>query len=54
MARFKVLYKNPLFHVGMTFAEVLPVGVIVTIVSAAILRRKTPPAAPSAAAAVAG
>lgn len=52
MARFKVLYKNPLFNVGMTFVEVLPVGLIVTVVSAAILRRKSPPATPSAAAAV--
>jgi hypothetical protein len=54
MARFKVLYKKPLFHIGMTFAEVLPVGLIVTLISAAILRRKTPRATPSAAAAVAG
>jgi carbamoyl-phosphate synthase large subunit len=44
MARFKVLYKNPLFNVGMTFVEVLPVGLIVTLVSAAILRRRSPQA----------
>jgi DNA-binding CsgD family transcriptional regulator len=40
MAQFKELYKNPLFNVGMTFMEVFPVGLIVTLVSAAILRRK--------------
>lgn len=53
MARFKVLYKNPLFNVGMTFLEVLPVGLIMTLVSAAILRRKTPRVPPPAAAAIA-
>ncbi len=53
LARFKVLYKNPLFNVGMTFVEVLPVGLVVTLISAAILRRKTP-RAPAAAPAVAG
>lgn len=52
MARFKELYKNPLFVAGMTFVEVFPVGVVVTLVSAAILRRKTPRDTPSAAAAV--
>lgn len=40
MARFQELYKNPLFNVGMTFMEIFPVGLVVTLVSAAILRRK--------------
>ncbi len=40
MAKFAELYKNPLFNVGMTFLEIFPVGLIVTLVSAAILRRK--------------
>jgi hypothetical protein len=40
MARFKVLYANPLFNIGMTFMEIFPVGLIVTLISAAILRRK--------------
>lgn len=44
MAQFKELYKNPLFNIGMTFMEVFPVGLIMTLVSAAILRRRTPPA----------
>jgi len=43
MADFKKMYANPLFNVGMTFLEVFPVGLIMTLVSAAILRRKTPP-----------
>jgi hypothetical protein len=41
MAQFKKLYANPLFNVGMTFMEIFPVGLIVTLISAAILRRKT-------------
>ncbi len=47
MAEFKVLYKNPFFNVGMTFLEVFPVGLLVTLVSAAILRKREvlPPAA---------
>ena len=44
MSDFKRMYKNPLINVGMTFAEIFPVGLIVTLVSAAILRRRTPPA----------
>lgn len=40
MARFKELYKNPLINIGVTFMEIFPVGLIVTLISAAILRRK--------------
>jgi hypothetical protein len=40
MERFKVWYRNPFFNVGMTFLEVFPVGLVMTLVSAAILRRK--------------
>lgn len=53
LAEFKVLYANPFFNVGMTFMEVFPVGLIVTLVSAAILRRKVPPEGTSPAAAMA-
>jgi len=53
MGEFKELYKNPLINVGMTFMEVFPVGLIVTLVSAAILRKKpTPGIRPTTAAAV--
>lgn len=44
MAQFKELYRNPLINIGMTFMEIFPVGLIMTLVSAAILRRGTPPA----------
>ena len=40
MAEFARLYRNPLFNVGMTFLEVFPVGFLLTLVAAAILRRK--------------
>jgi len=40
MADFRRLYANPLFNIGITFLEVFPVGLIVTLVAAAVLRRK--------------
>ncbi|HEY0592839.1 MAG TPA: DUF4199 domain-containing protein [Thermoanaerobaculia bacterium] len=49
MADFQRLYRNPLFNVAVTFLEVFPVGLVVTLVSAAILRRKgAPPVADAA------
>jgi hypothetical protein len=38
MDAFKRQYANPLFRLPMTFAEIFPVGVLVSLVSAAILR----------------
>jgi len=40
MANFKEMYKNPLFVVVVTFLEVFPVGLAVSLVSALILKRK--------------
>jgi hypothetical protein len=42
LVEFQRMYKNPLFNIAMTFIEVFPVGLIITLVSAAILRRSTP------------
>src|SRR5882724_525710 len=42
-------YQNPLFNSAITFMEVFPVGLIVTLVSAGILRRKPRPGAPESA-----
>jgi len=39
MKRFQVLYNNIFFNVGMTLLEPLPVGLIMTFISALILRR---------------
>ena len=36
------LYQNPFVNMAYTFIEPLPVGVVITLVSAAILRRKAP------------
>lgn len=38
MDTFKVQYANPLYRLPMTFIEIFPVGVLVSLVSAALLR----------------
>ncbi len=38
MEAFKVQYANPWFRLPMTFVEIFPVGVLVSLVSAALLR----------------
>jgi len=40
MADFKEMYKNPLFVVLITYMEVFPVGLIISLISALILKRK--------------
>lgn len=40
MDAFKVQYANPLFRWPMTFAEIFPVGVLVSLISAALLRNR--------------
>ena len=40
MANMVKMFKNPLFNAMMTFAEILPVGLIVTLISSLILKRK--------------
>jgi len=40
MAEFKVLYANPLVNAALTLLEPLPVGIVVTLVSAVLLRKK--------------
>ncbi len=43
MEQFRNMYKNPLIKIGMTFLEIFPVGLLITLISAAILRRKASP-----------
>ena len=38
MAAFKIQYADPMFRLPMTFAEIFPVGVLVSLVSAGLLR----------------
>lgn len=44
MAALKENYKNPLFVILITYVEVFPVGLIVALISALILKRKNPAA----------
>jgi hypothetical protein len=49
MAELAKHYTNPLYNSAVTFMEVFPVGLIMTLISAAILRRKPPQDAPASA-----
>jgi Protein of unknown function (DUF4199) len=40
--QMKQLVKNPLIHAAFVFLEPFPVGLIITLISAAILRKKKP------------
>ena len=40
MASFVRMYKNPFINAMMTYIEILPVGLIVTLISSLILKRK--------------
>jgi hypothetical protein len=43
--KLKELYENPFFNAAITFIEPFPIGLVVTLISAAVLR-KTPPSQP--------
>ena len=38
--KYKAMYDNPLINAAMTFIEPFPIGLIMTLISAAVLRRK--------------
>jgi hypothetical protein len=38
--KFEVMYSNPLYRMSMTLLEPLPVGIVMALVTAGILRRK--------------
>ena len=40
LKQFKVMYANPLFNFAMTFIEPFPVGLVMTLISAALLKKK--------------
>ncbi|MCY1241315.1 hypothetical protein D9M72_542090 [compost metagenome] len=41
METYKEWYKNPLLIIVMTYGEVLPIGLVVTLISALILKRNS-------------
>ncbi|HTQ84726.1 MAG TPA: DUF4199 domain-containing protein [Candidatus Solibacter sp.] len=40
LKQFATMYQNPLINAAMTFIEPFPVGLVITLLSAAILRKK--------------
>jgi hypothetical protein len=38
--KYKEMYDNPLLNAAMTFIEPFPIGLVITLISAAVLRRK--------------
>ena len=46
MEHFKKLYQNPLINAAYTFIEPFPVGLLITLISAGVLRKKARAALP--------
>ena len=40
LKKYKELYENPLFNAAITFIEPFPIGLVITLISAAVLRGK--------------
>jgi hypothetical protein len=47
--KFEAMYSSPLYRMAMTLLEPLPVGIVMALVTAGILRRKPEDVIPSAA-----
>lgn len=43
LQQMKITYANPLYNVLYTFIEAFPVGLLITLISAAVLRKKARP-----------
>jgi hypothetical protein len=44
-ASFKEMYDKPLMNVALTFTEPFPIGLLVSLISAAVLRKQPKPGA---------
>ena len=42
LKKYKEMYDNPFLNAAITFIEPFPVGLVITLISAAVLRRKPP------------
>ncbi|MBK8500579.1 MAG: DUF4199 domain-containing protein [Flavobacteriales bacterium] len=42
MREFGEMYKNPVVKIGFTYMEILPVGLLISLLCAAILKRRAP------------
>ena len=42
MRDFQEMYKNPVVKVGFTYVEILPVGLLISLLCAALLKRRVP------------
>ena len=43
MAKYAEMYKNPLFVILLTYAEIFPIGLVIALISALLLKRKVKP-----------
>ena len=43
VAKYKELYKNQLLNAALTFIDPFPIGLVITLISALVLKRKPQP-----------
>jgi len=43
MQQFQEMYKNPFVKIGVTYMEILPVGLVISLISAGLLRKRISP-----------